>query len=99
MVRLFESDPIEDEGKGTGPYSALVEFEFRFENGVWQLDDIHVSLISDRLEVFDLSKMVAGKISAIKVARREIERTMADKRASKPQGAKPRARTAMRPII
>ena len=72
-VRLFEADPIEDSGKGTGPYSALVEFNFRFEQGFWQLDDIHVTHISDRLQVFDLTTRVAEKISKIKEVRREIE--------------------------
>lgn len=73
-VRLFEADPIEDEGKGTGPYSALVEFNFRFENGFWQLDDIHVSQISDQLRIFDLAELVAEKISKIKEVRLDIER-------------------------
>jgi hypothetical protein len=80
-VRLFEADPIEESGKGTGPYSALVEFHFRFEMGVWQLNDIHVSHISDRLQIFDLTDQVAEKVSKIKEARRQIEKAELAKRS------------------
>lgn len=76
-VSLFEADPIEDSGKGTGPYSALVEFNFLCEKGVWQLEDIHVSHISDRLQIFDLTVRVAEQIGKIKEVRREIEKPAA----------------------
>ena len=73
FVKVFESNPSEDSGRGTGPYSALVVFEFRSDNGVLKLTDIDVTGISDGPWELSVHEKTKSLIQSIKELRAELE--------------------------
>ena len=76
---VFFSDPIPDEGKGEGPSSSLAKFFLRKIGNVWAIEDIEVTSISDRLQVYSVRERIKQSISRLDGVISELEREQSRK--------------------